>query len=238
MVKPLEDTGLAPSRRQSLSDKVYMMLRRDIICCDLEPSSEITESEMTQRYEIGKAPVRAALSRLFQEGLVRSLPRRGYLIAPITFKDIHECMSVRLILEPETARLAAERMTPQDAADLRKRTALDPKADRTVSFKKNRAFHIGIAQAAGNSRLERMVTELIDQMERVSRLLMRNREADVMKWEFAADDADHEAILDAIEKQDASGAEHAARQHLETTQRMIVDAVFASENVELRLNVG
>ena len=238
MAKFPDDSGPAPARKQSLSDKVYEMLRRDIICCALEPSSEVTESELTDRYDVGKAPVRAALSRLFQEGLVRPLPRRGYVIAPLTFKDIHECMSVRLILEPETARLAATRMTAEAVAQLRKRTALNPKADRTVSFEKNRAFHIGIAQAAGNGRLERMVTELIDQMERVSRLLMQNREAGAMKWEFAADDADHEAILDAIEQQDPAAAEQAARQHLETTQRMIVDAVFSSENVELRLNVG
>lgn len=238
MAKLPDDSGLAPARKQSLSDKVYEMLRRDIICCALEPSSEVTESELTDRYDVGKAPVRAALSRLFQEGLVRSLPRRGYVIAPLTFKDIHECMSVRLILEPETARLAATRMTAEAVAQLRKQTALNPKADRTVSFEKNRAFHIGIARAAGNGRLERMVTELIDQMERVSRLLMQNREAGAMKWEFAAEDADHEAILDAIERQDPTAAEQAARQHLETTQRMIVDAVFSSENVELRLNVG
>ncbi len=238
MTQLREDPGPAPARKQSLSDKVHEMLRRDIICCALEPSSEVTESELTDRYDVGKAPVRAALSRLFQEGLVRPLPRRGYVIAPLTFKDIHECMSVRLILEPETARLAATRMTAEAVAELRKRTALDPKADRTVSFEKNRAFHIGIARAAGNGRLERMVTELIDQMERVSRLLMQNREAGAMKSEFATDDADHEAILDAIEKQDPAAAQQAARQHLETTQRMIVDALFSSENVELRLNVG
>ncbi len=238
MTKSSEDIDPLSNQRQSLSGRVYTMLRRDIICCDLEPSSEITESEMTDRYDVGKAPVRAALSRLFQEGLVRPLPRRGYLIAPITFKDINECMSVRLILEPETARLAAERMTTEAVAQLRKETALDPKADRTVSFEKNRAFHIGIADAAGNIRVERIVTVLIDQMERVSRLLMRNREAGAMKFEFAEDDADHEAILGAIEKQDPMAAEQAARQHLETTRRMIVDAVFSSDNVELRINFG
>lgn len=238
MPRRTESTGTEAGQRQSLTDQVYNRLRGDIICCDFEPGSEITESEMTNRYGIGKAPVRAALSRLFQDGLVRPLPRRGYLITPITFKDIHECMSIRLILEPETARLAAQRMSPESVRDLRERTALDPQADKLVSFEKNRTFHVGIAEAAGNTRLTRLVTDLIDQMERVSRLLMRNRAAHAMKGEFAADTADHAAILAAIEKQDADGAEQAARQHLETTQRMIIDAVFASDNVELRLSLG
>src|ERR1700719_129296 len=85
-------------------------IKRDIISCALAPGRQVTEGELASRYSLGKAPIRAALAGLCQEGLLRAIPRRGYLIAPITMRNVQDTIQLRLLLEPAAARLAAGRM--------------------------------------------------------------------------------------------------------------------------------
>ena len=219
----------------SLTDHAYGQIKNDIIFCNLEPGSEVTESAVGERYGLGKAPVRAALARLVHDGLVSSVPRRGYRIAPITPSDIHECMAVRLLLEPEAARLAAERMSTEAAQRLRTEATLVSDDNPMRAFDKNRAFHLSLATAGGNQRLASIIADLVDRMERIIRLLMHNRGADTMKAEFSDARGDHEPILAAIESGDGAAAEAAMRQHLATTRSILMDVLFRSRGVELRM---
>ena len=219
-----------------LAHRVYASMREDIIKCTLPPGSEVTETAMAERYEVGKAPVRAALSRLFQEALVKPQPRRGYLIAPITLKDIHESMAVRVLLEAEAARLAATRMSEADLAAMRLDTTLAPTDDWEAVFEKNRIFHVGIADATGNGTLANLLIHLLDRMERVSRLLMRKQPTQYMRLEYGAVHADHKAILDAIARRKPDEAERAMRDHLDATLRMTMEAVAECQDMELRVS--
>src|SRR6266508_3140323 len=75
---------------QTLAERAYRAIRHDIVRCDLEPGRQVTEAQLVERYGVGRATVRAALSRLSQERLVQAMPREGYLIAPITLKQARD----------------------------------------------------------------------------------------------------------------------------------------------------
>src|SRR5688572_14083169 len=101
---------------QTLAEDAYRVIKREIIRCELRPGSQITEAYLAETYGLGRAAIRSALNRLYQNRLVRPLPRKGYLVAPITLKYVHDFFAVWLMLEPAGARLAAGKV---DVAQLR-----------------------------------------------------------------------------------------------------------------------
>src|ERR1700712_5430464 len=102
-IPPATPESVAPIAR---GDDAYERIRRDVLSCKLMPGSTVTESQLMTEYEVGKTSCRIALVRLAHEGFVRSLPRQGYRIAPITLKDVEEVFALRVQLEPLAGRLA------------------------------------------------------------------------------------------------------------------------------------
>ena len=78
----------------------FEMLRADIVSCRIAPGSSVSEAELAARYRLGKAAIRRALVRLSERGWVQALPRRGYLVKPITLRDIGEIFALRRMIEP------------------------------------------------------------------------------------------------------------------------------------------
>ena len=96
---------------QSLADKAYHAIRGLIVSLALAPGALIDERELIERLGIGRTPVREALRRLAQEQLVEVYPRRGMFVTPVDARALARLSEVRAVLEPEAARLAAERAT-------------------------------------------------------------------------------------------------------------------------------
>src|SRR4051794_3237533 len=94
----------------SLTEQAVGILRREILTTRMRPGETLSESAVAQQLELGKAPVRAALARLAEEGLVQAVPRRGWIVSLVTIRDIHEVFGLRLLLEPEAARMATGRV--------------------------------------------------------------------------------------------------------------------------------
>jgi DNA-binding GntR family transcriptional regulator len=106
--------GEAPS----LADQAYYAIRTLIVTLELPPGSGISEPELVERLRIGRTPVREALRRLAQEKLVEVFPRRGMVVTTVDVRDLARLCEVRAVLEPEAARLAAERATTQDLEEI------------------------------------------------------------------------------------------------------------------------
>jgi DNA-binding GntR family transcriptional regulator len=128
----------------SLSDQAVEALRDEILSCRLAPGATVSETLMTERLSLGRAPVRAALARLAEEGLVQAVPRRGWMVSLVTVRDIHEVFDLRMILEPEAARRAAvsgntARLARLDAVCDQGYTPEDPDSARRF-LAANRAF--------------------------------------------------------------------------------------------------
>ncbi|MBO9355814.1 FCD domain-containing protein [Bordetella petrii] len=221
------DSPPATPAALSQGDDAYARLRGDVIACRLPPGAIVTEPELMAAYNIRKTSCRIALTRLAQDGFVRSRPRKGYQIAPITLRDVEEVFQLRAQIEPLAARLAVgridlEHLRALEAACRLQHPVLQLHDQIDVFMDANKAFHLAIAQACGNERLYRMLASLLDEM---SRLVALGFGVQKTKPEIKHD---HNALIDAFAEGDARRAELIARRHIETFQTMTLDKLYAS----------
>jgi DNA-binding GntR family transcriptional regulator len=212
-----------------LTERAYERLRRDIINCTIAPGSEISESQLAVHYKLGKAPLRVALTKLAHDGLVRAIPRRGYIVNPVTLQDIHDVFELRLMLEPAAARMAAGKVSTQrlkiyDDACREGYTRGDAKST-TRFLEANKSFHTAIAQATGNARLAEAVEHLLDEMTRLLHLGLSLRKG--------ALDAvtEHKTLVKALARGDGEAAERICREQIEASRSMILAAILTSRSV-------
>lgn len=212
-----------------LMERAYDRLRRDIISCIIAPGSEISESQLSTQYKLGKAAVRVALTKLSHDGLVRAIPRRGYMVTPITLKDIHDVFELRLMLEPAAARMAAGKVSTQrlkmyDEICREGYTPGDVKS--TARFlEANKAFHVAIAQATDNARLAAAIEHLLDEMTRLLHLGLGLRKG-------APDTlTEHRNLVKALARGDGETAERMCREQIEASRSMVLSAILTSRAV-------
>lgn len=211
---------------RSLAMEAYQDLRRQIIYCALPPAARVTEADLGKQLGLGKTPIREALGRLAQEGLVRVIPRQGYAITPITLRDVRDLFDLRLIVEPAAVQRAAGNI---DVTNLRRLDALckagyvlGDHGSVTAFLRANTEFHVSIAHASGNARLSQLLAQLLDESERLFHLglMLRNR-SDEMAHE-------HHDLVEALAAGDAETARCIAIDQITTSQRMVVDALLTS----------
>ena len=102
----------------SLEEKVYTMLEEEILSGKLKRGEQLRENAIAERFNISRTPIRGALHRLAEDGLVELLANRGATVIGITHEDIEDIYALRMRLEGLAARLAAERMSEEDRASL------------------------------------------------------------------------------------------------------------------------
>jgi DNA-binding GntR family transcriptional regulator len=217
--------GGTGERRRSLGEAVYDRIKGDIVGCVLVPGESCSESQLARAYGVGKAPVRWALAALSREGLVIARPRQGHTVAPLSVVGVNEVFGLRLMLEPAAARMAAGRA---DIALLKKLhagvtsgfKAGDRRSERRW-IEANNAFHIEITRAAGNERLIRVVKALLEESQRTMHLLTFVFER------VKSMGRDHRELIEALALGDGAAAERVAREHLENSRRLVIDALLA-----------
>src|SRR5213079_3018247 len=96
------------------ADNAYLTLREAIITAELPPGTVLREEDLMERVETGRTPVREAIQQLIRDGFVTVMPRRGTFVSAIHITDLAAIYEVRIHLESWEARLAAERLTPQE----------------------------------------------------------------------------------------------------------------------------
>ena len=97
------------------------------------------------------------------------MARRGYVVTPVTVKDVQDLFEFRLLLEPGTARLAAGRISQAELKRLRALCRAD-KTSRSAFNRANTEFHVAIAEAAGNHRVAIAIAQVLDGMDRLFNL--------------------------------------------------------------------
>jgi DNA-binding GntR family transcriptional regulator len=141
----------------TLADQAYVAIRHLIVTLALPPGSPIKEPELTAKLGIGRTPVREALRRLALERLVAVFPRRGMEVTTVDIRDLARLCEVRAVLEPEAARLAADRATRADLVEinaLRDELAERRKRDDRVLIDLDERIHRAIYRASHNQLLE------------------------------------------------------------------------------------
>ncbi len=209
-----------------LTDAAYWTVKNEIVECALPPGIEVSERELMERYGLSKAPLREALVRLGQEGLLRAIPRSGYQVTPITVQDVQDIFALRLLLEPAAARQAAghvdeELLSELDAVCRAGYTPGDRKSE-TAFLRTNRQFHLTIAQAARNRRLSGLLGQLLEEMERLFHLglAVRNRTVEMQH--------EHRVLVEALTRGDGDAAEATTIEQIESARRMVMDGILSA----------
>lgn len=146
---------------------VYRRIKDDIVMARLEPGTFVDEISLAELFHVSRTPIREALRRLEQDGLVATIPRRGTLVCRPTLQDIEEIDHIRLLLEPAAARLAAGRVNAdalEKIADELTRLAQSRKQDVAKFLEVDLQLHNLVLLSSGNSHIQKIVSGLHDKL--------------------------------------------------------------------------
>lgn len=155
---------------QSAADVVYQRIKDEIVMARLAPGALVDEISLAERFRVSRTPIREALRRLEQDGLVMTIPRRGTLVRRPTLQDIVEIDQIRLLLEPAAARLAAGRMNAdalEKIADELKRLEKSGKQDLPKFLETDWQLHDLVLKSSGNTHIRNIVNSLHDRLSAI-----------------------------------------------------------------------
>jgi GntR family transcriptional regulator, rspAB operon transcriptional repressor len=208
------------SIQRRAADLVFERLQERIVSGELAPGDKLDPTEIAADLGLSRTPVREAILRLDNEGLVNRIPYRGVVVAGIDLRVAEEVAALRIHLETLAATLAVPRLRDQDLADMRETHAqltesLKGETAQREFNELNRRFHMTLYQRADSAALLRTIENLASQAERI-RMHFDLRQGPAQPH--------HEAILRACENRDAAAAAAATRDHILTAyQAMMPD---------------
>jgi DNA-binding GntR family transcriptional regulator len=208
----------------SFADRAYYAIRELIVTLELPPGAVVREPELTERLGIGRTPVREALRRLAQERLVEVFPRRGMFVTKVDVRDLARLCEVRLALEPEAARLAAERATQADLVELRAvLRELDgrPRRDPRALIDLDERIHRAIYHASHNPYLAETLEEYYVHALRIWMVALA-------RTDIGAAVGGHHAVLDAVVRGDGARAARLMREHVESFETAVRDVLLTA----------
>lgn len=149
--------------RHTLADQVYTFLKKGIVTGELQPGERLKELEIAQNLGASRTPVREALSRLEQEGLVQPFPSGGLTVVKLSANDVKEIYGLLRVLESYGIRLAAERITNKQLERLESLCARAEQLstediDRLIEL--NGRFHELLIDVTAHRRLKELVAQL------------------------------------------------------------------------------
>ncbi|HAL36977.1 MAG TPA: GntR family transcriptional regulator [Polaromonas sp.] len=204
-----------------LRETVYEQLRADMISCRLAPGTEIREAELAARFEVSKSPVRDALMRLEREGLVISLPRQGYRVAPVSLKDVQDMFHLRAALERACMERIVLYASDEQLEELNAFRHFNPSEWNGGFVVYNRAFHHRLAQLGTNIRMRDHLIDLIDQMERAVQISLSN----INKGDPQSLVQEHSELIDALQARVVKRAQRLAEHHIAAAGKRVRNAI-------------
>jgi DNA-binding GntR family transcriptional regulator len=199
------------------SDFAYTRVRELILSGELEPGAVINQAILARQIGISTTPLREALKRLKQQGLVELDAHRDARVTPLDPEEARDLLEVRRALDPLAASLAADRRTKQDVAEMRaaleglEALASNPTVQQLVA---HRRFHAAIYRASHNARLAETLDGLWDTADRYRRHgLQVERSAE----EIATKANEHTLLFEAIVEGDGATAADVMRAHIQTS---------------------
>lgn len=200
----------------NLAERVFQTVKREIVEMRLTPNTILAEAALATRFQVSRAPAREALKRLADTGFLRVVPRVGYIVSSVSVKDFDEIFRVRTSLEPLAAELATPRLA-ESAAEADRLAAHAAQVAEIVGWpaetraaalaQNNSEFHRSVARLSGNSRLERIIAGLLDELERVMHMLAYDPSVHTVVDE-------HPKLVRIMRGGDAAGAAVAMREQL------------------------
>ena len=203
--------SVAIDRSRSVTVQIYERLLDDIVSLRLTPGEVISVKDLAPRFGTSRSPVREAIIRLANEGLIEIFPQSGTRITPIRMSVVREVYFVRRAIEVALVRELAERRSGDQVAALRdilRRQEDCVDGDVFEFYRLDEHFHQSIAEFAGFPRVWQNMHSQKFQMDRLRHLVLPlpARPARIVK--------EHRAVVDSIAEGDSGGATEAMSHHL------------------------
>lgn len=214
-------------RRSRTTDDVYESLRAAILSKRLAPGERLSVPNLAARLGVSRSPVREAVQKLVQQGLATEEVHRGAIVAQFDSASLARLYELREVLEGLAARMACERATELEVAQLVEILAQHEDAVAHEDYRRHieldRSFHAVVRRASRNEHL-------LDALERVQdKVAIAMLSADVSWPRHAV--AEHRAILAAIQERSPLQAQSLACAHIARLRRDIVEAFDGTHTV-------
>lgn len=187
----------------------------------MEPGTKLHEEHLSEELGVSRTPIREALSKLEQEGIVKIIPRRGAYIVKLSKEEIEEILTIREFLEALAVRLSIQHINSDVIKKMRgcfKDSQGNPiEDDPLLAHKADVKFHDIILETAESKNLTGLMNNIYGhiQMLRYRVLTLPGKARKSLK--------EHFKILDALEKRDADLAERCMREHIKNVKNDVLN---------------
>ncbi|EPX75719.1 GntR family transcriptional regulator [Salipiger mucosus] len=219
------------NRQPQKADQIYEMLRRAIVMLEMKPGSPVAEKEICSVYNVSRTPVREAVQKLAEEGLVNVIPHSGTYVSQISFAGAEEGFVIRRSLEVEGVRRAASRATSEAEAlknldDITvNMTRILEQGQHDTYIDADDALHSTVAKMSGMTRLWKFIS-----MAKVDLDRMRQLSAPV-PGHLERVTEQHIQIVEAIRRGSPDQAELAMRIHLDSSFEVMSSLIRGARGI-------
>ena len=191
-------------------ERVYRLLKSWLVEAQLAPGDILSEIELAVRCRTSRTPVRESFSRLAQDGWLKRIPHKGYLVAPISIREIVELYEYRKILECFAAERVAQSASPEVIKELEGIVAVETSdgAPFTEILAANGAFHLRLAELSMNARVASQVSLVLCYVKRLDTICTQS----VPGW------IGHQEIISALRAHQPEAAREAMASHIDLSR--------------------
>lgn len=209
-------------KSSSLRDEIYEQIREEIITLRRPPGAPLSDKSISQELNISRTPVREAILKLVDEGLIQVFPQNGTFVAKIYAPALKNAQFIRFALERTAIRQAATNATRRDVATLTRIIEQQQKSaegDPGEFYRLDENFHRYLFEVSGYADAWSTVLRAKSQLDRVRYLSLINRErmSDILK--------EHELILLSVSEKNPDRSEKNMENHLEQAYNNINNTV-------------
>lgn len=205
--------GLNPDDVASLTEKAYRAISLAISNLEFKPGEILTQDRLARWLAISRTPVREALRRLEQEGIIQNTPGRGLVVTELTIRDVEDMLEMLRLMDSHAAELAAARRTEEQAERLaqisRELLLAAERHDVEAWSISDKPYHEILLAASGNLLLRQMIQDVRRRLHRIT--INSGTRPD----RLLACTHEHIAVADAIVRGDAGEAGRLMRQHID-----------------------
>jgi DNA-binding GntR family transcriptional regulator len=185
---------------------VYDAVLSDIVRHVYTTSSIITEGSLIAKYHVSKSPVREALIELCQDGVLQSIPRAGYRMLPLDYKEVDDALAVRTIIELNALDAAFPHITDEELdkleADARKHQKNLENTDAYLRWTSNVSYHLELCSLSGN----RFFVSVLDSLLKVCLRGASNYFGTPLDYDLGDSTSRHIQLIEKLRSRDLPGA--------------------------------
>lgn len=215
--------------KKSLKQQAYDEIKRKIVTCEYAPNTLLNEELLRDELHVSRTPIRDALSRLEQKGLITILPKKGIMVSSLSINDINMVFEVRMMYEPYALLHYGSRIPYSVLTHSYELLSdLDAMSEDWAFFQADDAFHAAVVQAIGNRFLLQTYEWIQDQ-----NLRFRVMTGQTSAPRLEDTSKEHTRILEACLKKDWSEAASAMKDHLINSKNATFDLLFQKKDTRL-----